>query len=167
MKITAKTVYLMDVFVLVGSAIAVLWLIGYVQPLLIAPTDELVTSNTSILFSFEKGNVIYIDDNPLFTSPEKIYVEDNLVVNLKPGVYYWKVEGVASSEIRTLTINSYVDLRLRENGERVDVLNAGNVPLNVTIYNNQTIVGSIILNVDESGNSSANVTRIEGGQNGE
>ena len=156
MKITKKQIYAIDAAILILTLLVIISLVGNVRPLVIEPIDNLQTLNTSVLFSFEKGNAIYIDDNQEFTSPEKVYAKDNLVINLKPGKYYWKVEGILSSEIRSLTIQSEVDLKLKEAGNNYEVVNSGNTRLKVNLYNDNTLVGNVILDVDKSANVSGN-----------
>lgn len=164
MGINKKIVYAIDLFLIVGTLLGVLYLVGYTRPLVIAPIDGLSTSNSSILFEFEKGSVILMDDNPEFSSPEKIYAENNLVINLNPGKYYWKISGIGQSEVRTLTINSQIDLKLKESGEKIVVVNSGNEELNVDVYNNETKVGNFILSREESQNVSGD--KVVGGLNG-
>jgi len=156
-------IYAIDLIVLVGSLVVILGIVGYATPLIISPSDNSVTANNSVLFSFEKGSAIMIDDNKDFSSPEIINVENNLVINLKPGHYYWKVKGLLQSEIREFTIQSEVELKLKEAGNKFEVVNAGNVELNVDIYNNESLNGSIILKVDENKNVSG--TKFIGSQN--
>jgi len=156
-----KKIYLIDALMIVGTIMTIfgtLGYFGYLEPLIIAPADNLVTNNASVLFSFERADVIFIDDNMNFTSPEKIYVENDLVVRLEPGTYYWKIEGVFESEIRKFTILSQVDLRLREAGyEFYEVVNSGNIGLNVEVYDeNETMIDEILLDVDESEKAKGN-----------
>jgi len=142
-----------DLLVVVGTLMAIAILVGYARPLVIAPTDELSTTNTAVLFSFEKANLILIDDNLEFSSSEEIYVEDNLVINLKPGVYYWKVVGALPSEVRKLTIESEVDLKLRRaagKDESYEIVNSGNTELNVDVYQGEKLAGNVILGFDEN-----------------
>ena len=149
--VNKKHILALDFVIVVGSLLIIAGLVGYTQPRIIAPIDDLTTSNTSVLFEFEKANLILIDDNIEFTSPIEIYVEDNLVINLKPGIYYWKVEGAIPSEIRTLTIESEVDLKLRKSeNDNYEIVNAGNSRLNVDIYENGKLSGNVVLAVDES-----------------
>jgi len=161
---TRRTVYLADAFIIISTLLMGLWMIGYVQPLVIAPINEYSTSNTSILFSFSKADVIFIDDNLEFTSPMKIYAKDNLVINLQPGKYYWKVEGALPSEVRMLQIESAIDLKLRPINDKYEVINAGNAELDVKIYNNGSEIGRAVLGVDSSVNYSGD--KFVGGQNG-
>ena len=148
-----KHVFAIDIVLIAGTLLVLAGLIGYSRPLVIAPLPGFVTADTSVLFEFEKADLILIDDNPDFTSPDRIYAEDNLVINLKPGVYYWKVQGIAGteSEIRELTILSEVNLKLKQVSEGMyEVVNAGNVELDVEVYDDKEIVGNIVLGIDES-----------------
>jgi hypothetical protein len=142
-------------FVLLGlSVLVVIGIVGYARPLVIAPFDNFKTTNNSVLFAFDKADTIFIDDNIEFTSPTEIQAEDNLIVNLKPGVYYWKIRGLGESKIHTLTIVSEIDLKLRDAGEQYELVNAGNTKLNVDVYNNSVLTGNIILESQESKNAS-------------
>jgi hypothetical protein len=164
-----KKIHTIDAMMVVGTLLIILGIVGYagyVNPLVIAPSDDYATSNTSVLFSFEKAGSILIDDNIEFTSPEKINAENNLVVRLKPGTYYWKVEGKSRSETRKLTIISEVGLKLKDNGKDLyEVVNSGNTLLNVEVYDNETLIEKITLKADESRNSSG--TKFIGGEQDE
>ncbi|MBS3088502.1 hypothetical protein J4402_01850 [Candidatus Pacearchaeota archaeon] len=140
-----------DFIVVALSLIIVVWLVGYGAPLVIAPQDDLETTSTAVLFEFSNADKILLDDNLEFSSPEEIYAKDNLVINLKPGVYYWKVVGFEESEIRELTIKSEVGLKLQESDDgKYEVVNAGNVGLDVEIFNKGTFVGKTVLEPEES-----------------
>jgi len=153
-----------DLLVIVGSLIVLMFLVGYAKPMIISPSDEKETFETSVLFEFSKADRILIDDNLEFTSPEEIYAEDSLVISLKPGTYYWKVIGTRESEIRKLTILSNVELKLRKKGEKYEVVNAGNVELDVKIYDDDVLVGNVVLGAEE--NSEVNGDKFVGEQNG-
>ena len=144
-----KYIIAVDFVLVVGTLLLIAGLVGYAQPLVIAPLDDLTTTDGSVLFEFEKADLILIDDNLDFTSPTEIYVEDNLVINLKPGVYYWKVEGALQSSVRKLTIQSEVDLKIKEIGDKYELVNSGNTRLNVDIYEAGELIENIILGVDE------------------
>ena len=144
-----KHIYAIDLAVIVGSLLFLIIVVGYVRPLVIAPLDELSTTNDSVLFLIEKAGVILIDDNSGFTSPEEIEVAEGMVIKLKPGVYYWKAVGVLESAIRTITINSEVDLRIKKIGDDYGLVNAGNVNLNVDVYNGTDLVDSRELGIGE------------------
>ncbi|MBI2451573.1 hypothetical protein HYV50_00675 [Candidatus Pacearchaeota archaeon] len=144
-------VFGIDLILVVGSFLVIWSVYNYSQPVLLSPPDELVTTENAVLFEFDKAGVILIDDNVDFTSPQEIYAENNLVVNLKPGVYYWKVKGAVESEIRQFTIKSAVELKLKrtETGDGYRVVNAGNTRLNVDVYEKGEYVDSVVLKIDE------------------
>jgi hypothetical protein len=145
-----KHIIVIDLFLVVGSLLVIAGFIGYSTPLVIAPIDGFNTTDTSVLFSFDRAEVVLIDDNIKFTSPQEIHVENNIVINLKPGVYYWKVKGALSSEVRQLTIESEIDLKLRESEKGYEVVNSGNENLEVDIYEQGRFTGNVVLNIDES-----------------
>ncbi len=145
-----KIVYKIDLVIIILSLAVLIFVVGYVQPRVIAPLNDYETSETEILFSIEKAEILLIDDNLDFTSPDEYLVADGMKIDLKPGTYYWKAMGVLDSEIRTLTIRSEVSLELREiEGEGYGVFNAGNVRLNVDVYNGTELVESVKLGVNE------------------
>lgn len=162
MELNKKIIYGIDLALIVGTVIVMFFALGYTSPLVIAPINDLNTLNNSVLFEFEKGNAILIDDNIEFKSPDKIYAEDNLIVNLKPGKYYWKIIGAMQSEVRTLTINSSVDLKFEEKGSKVNVINSGSEILNVDVYDNETLVDSFVLENEQSKN--INGSKVIGGK---
>lgn len=164
MEIKNKHIIVIDLIILVGTLIAVISIIGYVRPLVIAPIDTFETINTNVLFEFEKAELILIDDNIEFSSPQKYYAENNLVINLKPGKYYWKLDGVINSEIRELTIISEVDLKLKESENMYQLVNAGNLELDVEVYDKGKLIKNIILIVDEEKQISGD--KFIGGENG-
>lgn len=152
-----KMIYLIDAVLLVGTILAISGIMFYgggeitgliVGPTLNEPSDGLVTTR-AVLFSIENADVIFIDDNAEFTSPEIMNVHDGLEVVLEPGLYYWKANGLRDSEIRTLTIESRVELRLRETDEGYEVVNGGNARLNVDVYENGVLKDKVVIDVDE------------------
>jgi len=145
-----KTIYKIDLAVIVGSLIILMAVVGYVQPRVIAPLDDYETLDTEILFSIKKAESLLIDDNLDFTTPDEYLIEDGMKIDLKPGTYYWKAVGILDSEIMTLTIKSEVSLELRElEGDGYGVFNVGNVRLNVDVYNGTELVESVKLDVNE------------------
>ncbi len=146
-----KKILVIDLVLIVGSLMIIAGVVGYARPLVIAPVDDLVTMNSSVLFVFEKGERILIDDNLGFSSPQIYEVKDDLVINLKPGFYYWKVEGALDSDIRQLTIQSYLDLKLKEaqNGD-FELVNAGNAELNVEVYEDGELKENVVVGIDKS-----------------
>jgi len=161
----SRLVFALDAILIAGTLVSLLAILGFARPLLIAPTDELVTTESEVLFKFEKGSLIYIDDNPEFSSPRELSAERDLEINLKPGVYYWKVRGAFFSEVRKLTIESEINLRLRESedGENYEVINAGNIELGVDVADDDEFVGRLIL--EEGGSVKSDGDKFVGGEN--
>src|SRR3989338_10074452 len=93
--------YILDLIVVVGSALTLFWLVGYIQPLVIAPVDGLVTGNASLVFSFEKADRLYISTSRDFSDAQAITGE-NEKISLSPGPFFWKVGGLGGGEIRRL-----------------------------------------------------------------
>jgi hypothetical protein len=154
-------IYTIDLVIISATALVLLFLFNNTSPMIIAPLNEEKMSSSAVLFSFKNAEYILIDDNIEFTSPEKIFVKDNLLINLEPGIYYWKIKGIRESEIRKLAIISRVDLRLKQSEENdsinnnfYEVINAGTEKLNVDVYENESITGMFILDTEASMNNS-------------
>ncbi len=145
-----KLVHKIDMMILGVSLFAVMAIIGYASPLVIAPIDNFQTSNGEILFDIQNAEVLYIDDNIDFTTPDEYTLTEGLKLNLEPGVYYWKVKGAFGSEIRTLTVNSRIDLQLRKKDDGFEVFNIGNVRLNVEVYNGTSLIETKKVDVGDS-----------------
>jgi len=155
-------IYKIDLAIIVGSLIVLMAVVGYVQPRVIAPLDDYETLDSEILFSIEKAESLLIDDNLDFSTPDEYLVEEGMKIDLQPGIYYWKAVGVLDSEIRTLTVKSEVSLELREiEGDGFGVVNAGNVRLNVDIYNGTELVEKVKLSVNEE--ADVDGTKVVGG----
>lgn len=152
-----RAVYLIDAVILIASIGTLAFFISFNNPMIIAPLNDTVTTNSSVLFTFQKAEVIYIDTNPNFTSPEKIYAKDNMVIHFEPGIYYFKVEGVKQSDVQKITIKSVIGLRLKESDGAYELVNAGNTKLNVDVYNNSILTGRIILDTDTATNVTGNM----------
>jgi len=139
-----------DVVVIVVSLVILMGLVGYARPLVIAPMNDFESEDENVLFSFERADVLLIDDNMDFTTPDKYRVIEGEKIRLEPGVYYWKVSGVLGSEIRKLTIKSKVELELVEVDEGWGVVNSGNVRLNVDVYDGEELIESKKLEISEA-----------------
>jgi hypothetical protein len=147
---------LIDALCLVVTIAVIVGFFVFFQPKLYSPIQGLTTTG-AVLFSFSNGDYILIDDNAQFTSPQRYEVQDDLIITLNPGNYYWKVVGAVSSEIRQLTIQSIVDLRLRESKDGYDLVNGGNTKLDVDIYENGTLTGKAVLDIDKSVSGNGNL----------
>lgn len=124
-------------------------------PVLNSPENGSVISQ-AVLFSFDYGNTLLIDDNLEFSHPSEFNVKDNLQITLEPGIYYWMVkgEGEKQSEIREFTVQSRIELKLRksQSGTGYEVVNAGNTKLNVDVYEGGQLTGKIVLDTNRAEN---------------
>ncbi len=145
-----KKVIAMDLILIVGTFVVLFGIFSFYssKPIALSPSDGFETKNTFVLFEFENAESILIDDNSQFSSPTTYYVKDNFVINLKPGIYYWKLEG--EKELRQFTIESEVSLKLRDNGERYEIVNAGNENLEVDVYEFGELKENVVLDVYSS-----------------
>lgn len=143
-----KRVYKIDLVLISVSLMVLIGLVGYARPLVVAPLDD-YNSTGDVLFLIEKADYLLIDDNIDFTTPDKYEIKDGLDIELVPGKYYWKVVGILEGEVRTLTINSVVNLELREVDGGYGVVNGGNVRLNVDVYNGTRLVEKKKLGINE------------------
>lgn len=159
-----KIVWIVDVLLVGAILLTALWLIGYTHPRVIFPIDNLISDENSVIFSINKGEFILIDDNIEFSSPEQVFVKDGAIINLNPGIYYWKIKTNGINEIRKLTILSKIDLKIIKSGDAFSLVNGGNLPLNVEVYDNQEKINNFELSVSESKES--NGTKFIGAQNG-
>jgi len=156
-----KHIWKIDLVLISFTLVALLILVGYAQPLVIAPLNEYESTEGGILFLIKKADTILIDDNSGFTTPDKYFIKEGLKINLEPGKYYWKAVGVLPGEIRTLTIKSKVSFELVKVGEDFGVVNSGNVKLNIDIYNGTKLLDKIKLEVGE--NSTVDGNKFVGG----
>lgn len=141
----SKKVLAIDMVLIVGTLLVLGVLVGYSTPLVISPINNLSTTSSDILFSIKNADTLLIDDNINFSSPEEYDLKDKMRVSLEPGIYYWKAVGVLQSEIRTLTVQTAVILELRQGKDGYSVVNAGNVALNVDVYNRTEKIDQIEL----------------------
>ena len=130
------------------SLIVIVGIVGFRTPYVILPHDNLTTSDETVLFSFENAEKILIDENKNFTSPRILQVKDDLIIELEPGIYYWKVQGLVESKIRKLNIQSKIDLRMNKLNNSYTLTNAGNVNLNVEVYNKSKLKENFSLGTD-------------------
>lgn len=156
--------YKIDLVIVLASVFVLIGIVGYTQPLVIAPFNEMETYDTSVLFSIEKADSLIIDDNLDFTTPDEYNVVDGLKIDLIPGTYYWKVKGIGFSEVRTLTIKSKISLRLVETENDFDVINDGNMRMNIDVYDGTELIDTRKLNPNDQVSSKG--TKIIGEQDG-
>lgn len=133
-----KIIHGVDYVLILASVFVVLWIIGFSNPQVIAPSNNYETFNRTVLFTIENGEKLLVSQDINFTEAKEYELNKNLSLNLKPGIYFWKVIGIRESEIRTFTIKDSVILNVVKSEDGYDIVNAGSVNLNVEVYNNRS-----------------------------
>lgn len=118
---------------------------------LLYPRTNVEVDGNAIDFTSINANVIMISENPDFSNPRYLDVskEKNVSFNLRPGTYYWKaynnyIEGLRNE----FKIESEVGMEIDK--EESDLINIGNVKINVTKTDEGIMIGHIILEPNES-----------------
>jgi hypothetical protein len=117
------------------------------------PRTEIILNKDFISFNSINANVIIISENPDFSNPKYLDLSErkNISLSLEPGTYYWKSDnGVIQGLKKEFTIESEVGLNINREENKTDLINVGNVKINVTKDDKGTIVGHIILGPEES-----------------
>lgn len=117
------------------------------------PKTEAVVNGNFVNFNSINANVIIISENPDFSNPKYLDLSErkNISFNLNPGRYYWKADNSIIEGLKNeFTIESQVGLSINRTENETDLVNIGNVKINVTKNNNGVMVGHIILEPEES-----------------
>jgi len=114
-------------------------------------TDISVTGNV-VEINSANAKVIIISENPDFSNPW--YVDTrftkNISFKLAPGKYYWKADnGLIEGVKNEFEIKSEVGLGI-ERDEDSELVNVGNVKLNITKSKGGVMIGQIILGPGKS-----------------
>ena len=137
-----KTILIIDSILLFGILISIFLLVGYTQPLAIAPLPS-DSQNGSLLFYLPKTDFIILDDNSRFDSFETIFIKDN--VRLEPGRYFIKFFSGFNSEIRQIDIDTdNVVLEFKAVDNKIGVFNIGEKALNVETYDTGSLIDNSI-----------------------
>ena len=117
------------------------------------PRAELDVNKNGVEFNSINANVIIISENPDFSNPRYIDLSErkNMSYNLKPGTYYWKSDnGIIEGIRQEFIIPSEVGMEINNTGNETNLVNVGNVKINVKKNSDGVMVGRIILEPDES-----------------
>lgn len=114
---------------------------------LIYPRTSAFVSGNAVSFESGNANTIIISQNPDFSNPRAVDINKNVSLNLEPGTYYWKASNsLIEGWSKKLEIKSEVGLEVENDSELVNI---GNVKVNVTKSREGIMVGHIILEPDE------------------
>lgn len=117
------------------------------------PKIEFNLNGNTIKFDSINADKIIISKNPDFSNSRYIDFsnEKNISLNLEPGTYYWKPDnGLISGLKHEFTIDSIVSLETNNTDNETNLVNVGNVKINVTKDNNGIVVGYVVLEPNES-----------------
>ena len=115
------------------------------------PRTEISIQEDVVRFNPINAKVIIFSENPDFSNPRYLEINEEVSLNLKPGTYYWKasndlIEGFKNK----FTIESEVSMKVDVSENKSDLVNVGNVKINVSKTKNGVMVGHIILEPEES-----------------
>lgn len=111
------------------------------------PKAKAEISGNAIVFDNENAKFLIISENKNFENAGYIEISDNLSLSLKPGTYYWKTSnGIIESIAKKIVIESEVGMKIENESE---IVNIGNVQLNVTKNKEGIMVGNIILEPEQ------------------
>lgn len=131
-----KKILIIDSVLLIGSLIAVFLLVGYTQPMAIAP---LSSEQANLLIIVPAKDYVLFDTNSKFDSPQTLFIED--YISLKSGKYFIKFFDGSKSEIRQIEFELDVELQLRKLDEsNLGIFNIGGSNLKIDTYE----VGSLV-----------------------
>jgi hypothetical protein len=117
------------------------------------PKTNVNVSGNFVRFDSINANVIIMSDNPDFSNPRYIDTSElkNFTLNLVPGTYYWKSDnGIIEGISHKFVIESDVGLKINRSENETDLVNIGNVKINVTKDDKGILVGHVILEPDET-----------------
>lgn len=128
-------------------------ILAFVLIFIFYPKAELDVNGSFVRFNSINSNVIVISDNPEFLNPRYIDFKDanNFSVKLNPGKYYYKsYNNLLESFDNEFEIDSVVGLDLDEYEKDRELINVGNVKINVTKNSKGELIGNIELVPDET-----------------
>ncbi len=136
--------------IILGQAVFIAVALALV--LMLYPKTAVNVNGNAVSFSSGNADVIVISENPDFSNPRYIDFgkENNLSFSLKPGAYYWKpannfIQGMANK----FTIESNVGMKINKTDNESDLVNVGDVKINVTKTKEGITIGYIILEPEE------------------
>ena len=138
-------------WIIVGQAIFLIIVIAIIY--ILYPKTSTQLNGNIVKFDSVNAKVIIISNNPDFSNPRYIDLSErnNITFDLEPGTYYWKSDnGLIEGISHKFTIDSEVGMNLNDSLNESDLVNIGNVKINVTRNSNGVMVGHIILDPDQS-----------------
>lgn len=117
------------------------------------PKTEVNVNGNFVNFNSINAKIIIISENPDFSNPRYMDLSErkNISLNLESGKYYWKADNSIIEGLRNeFTIESEVGMEINRNENESELINVGNVKINVTKNDSGALVGHIILEPEQS-----------------
>ena len=117
------------------------------------PKVNFELEGNAVNFKTINAKVIMISENPDFSNSRYINIgkDENVSFELAPGKYYWRgSNGIIQGMENSFEIPSEVGLEINKTEDGDELVNVGNVKVNVTKTKEGTMVGYIIIEPDES-----------------
>jgi hypothetical protein len=132
----------------------ILFIIGIILLLyFFYPKTKTIITGNFVKFDSDNANFIIISKFSDFKDPRYIDLNElkNLSINLSPGKYYWKsynnfIEGFSHE----LVVDSDVALVINRTKNNSDLVNVGDVKINITKSNDGKITGNFLLDPSEA-----------------
>ena len=115
------------------------------------PKTNLEVNGNFVNFRTINANVIIISKNPDFSNPLYIDIEKNISIELNPGTYYWKSSNDYIESLKNkFTIELEVGMKIESGENESELVNVGNVKINVTKSKEGVMIGHIILEPEQA-----------------
>ncbi|MBM3231920.1 hypothetical protein FJZ21_00880 [Candidatus Pacearchaeota archaeon] len=135
-----KHILIIDAILIGAVLISVFFLVGYSQPLVIAPFSE----DANLLFTIPATDYVLIDDNSKFSSPKTVFIDESFT--LEKGRYFVKFFDGTSSEVREITFEIDVEIELRRVDEnQTGFFNIGETDLLINTYGTGSLVNTSLV----------------------
>jgi|APSaa5957512535_1039671.scaffolds.fasta_scaffold195437_2 hypothetical protein len=119
---------------------SILYLFFFNMPTPIYPLSGMTIADSDFVFEIENAREVILSIDYNFTHP--IILNPETEVTLAPGIYFWKVKNqFKESGINNFTLQSQVSLNLIETEGIYEIVNSGNVDLNITSEEEGFILG--------------------------
>ncbi len=137
-----KIIFIVDSILVFLCLSSILLFFGNITGGVIFPMHSLDSFSSEVLFEIGDVDFFILDKNEDFSSPEKIYLKEDLEFNLEEGIYYMKIVYEEFEEIFKLTILFPLNLSVTNSDEGFKIVNLGKTSLDVSLYENDSFLES-------------------------
>lgn len=116
----------------------------------IYPRADFSLNGNQVAFRPISANVIVLSESPDFSNPRYLDIEEDVLLRLEPGKYYWKADnGLIEGFGNEFVIDSEVGLELVDGEDGKVIKNVGDVLLKVEETEDGGFVGHVSLSPNE------------------